>query len=68
MVEASKNPKAFLDGTFVKFESMGKRKTGFVSEVFDDGFAVDTVVHNDKRFPKHNTDYTVFVKTENISQ
>jgi hypothetical protein len=43
---------------------MGKRCTGFVSEVFDEGFAVDMVVHDDKGFPGHNTEYTVFVKTE----
>jgi len=45
---------------------MGKRKTGFVEEVFDDGFAVATVVHDDKGFPLHNTDYVVFVKTEDV--
>ena len=67
MSELTTNPKAYLNGTYVNFERNGKRVTGFVSEVFDDGFAVDIVVHNDGGFPNHNTDYTVFVKTEDAS-
>jgi hypothetical protein len=60
------NHKAYLDGCYVNFERNGKRATGFVSEVFDEGFGVDMVVHDDKGFPGHNTDYTVFVKTEEV--
>lgn len=67
MSELTINPKAYLNGSYVNFERCGKRATGFVSEVFDEGFAVDMVVGNDTRFPHHNTDYTVFVKTENAS-
>lgn len=68
MSESTTNPKAYLNGSYVNFERMGKRCTGFVEEVFDDGFAVATVVHDDKAFPHHNTDYVVFVKTENVSR
>jgi len=68
MSGSTHNPKAYLNGSFVNFERNGKRATGFVSEVFEDGFAVDMIVHDDKGFPKHNTDYTVFVKTEAISR
>ena len=64
MSGSTHNPKAYLNGSYVNFERNGKRATGFVSEVFDEGFAVDMVVHNDKGFPGHNTEYTVFVKTE----
>ena len=64
MSELTTNPKAYLNGSYVNFERNGKRTTGFVSEVFDEGFGVDMVVHNDRRFPLHNTDYTVFVKTD----
>jgi hypothetical protein len=64
MSELTHNPKAYMNGSYVNFMRMGKRCTGFVSEVFDEGFAVDMVVHNDKGFPGHNTEYTVFVKTE----
>ena len=67
MSELTTNPKAYMNGFFVNFERNGKRATGFVSEVFDEGFAVDMVVHNDNRFPAHNTDYTVFVKTASVS-
>tara|TARA_R110000868_G_scaffold36681_3_gene130022 strand:+ start:581 stop:814 length:234 start_codon:yes stop_codon:yes gene_type:complete len=56
------NPKEYLNGSYVNFEHNGKRSTGFVSEVFDEGFSVDMVVHDDKTFPLHNTDYTIFVK------
>ena len=66
MSELTTNPKAYLNGSYVNFECMGKRKTGFVEEVFDDGFAVATVVHDDKGFPLHNTDYVVFVKTGDV--
>jgi hypothetical protein len=66
MSELTTNPKAYLNGSYVNFERMGKRCTGFVEEVFDDGFAVAKVVHDDKAFPLHNTDYVVFVKTENV--
>ena len=68
MSELTRNPKAYLNGSYVNFERMGKRCTGFVEEVFDDGFAVATVVHNDAGFPHHNTDYVVFVKTEDAFQ
>jgi len=66
MSELTTNPKAYLNGSYVNFERNGKRATGFVSEVFDEGFAVDMVVHDDKGFPGHNTDYTVFVKTDKV--
>jgi hypothetical protein len=64
MSELTTNHKAYLNGSYVNFERNGERCTGFVSEVFDEGFAVDMVVHDDKGFPGHNTEYTVFVKTE----
>ena len=66
MSELTSNPKAYLNGTYVHFERNGKRSTGFVSEVFDEGFGVDMVVHDDKGFPGHNTEYTVFVKTDEV--
>ncbi len=68
MSGSSTNPKSYMKDSYVKFKVMGKRKTGFVEEVFDDGFAVATVVHDDRRFPHHKTDYVVFVKTEEAYQ
>lgn len=70
MTELSKNPKAFLNGTYVNFPlpafgkggvRKNKRATGYVSEVFDDGFAVDMIS------TEHGTEYTIFVKTEDVS-
>ena len=64
MSELTSNLKAYMKGSYVNFERNGKRATGFVSEVFDEGFAVDMVVNDDTAFPDHNTQYTVFVKTD----
>jgi len=70
MTELSNNPKAFLNGTYVNFPlpafgkggvRKNKRATGYVSEVFDDGFAVDMISK------EHGTEYTIFVKTEDVS-
>jgi len=70
MSELSLNPKAFLNGMFVNFTlpafgkggvRTNKQATGYVSEVFDDGFAVDMISQS------HNTEYTIFVKTEDVS-
>jgi len=70
MTELSNNPKAWLNGMFVNFPvpafgkggvRENKRANGYVSEVFDDGFAVD--VFNKTQ----NTEYTIFVKTEDVS-
>jgi len=70
MTELSNNPKAFLNGMYVTFPlpafgkggvRKNKRATGYVSEVFDDGFAVDMINKT------HDTEYTIFVKTEDVS-
>jgi len=66
----TENPKAFLNGMYVTFPlpafgkggvRKNKRATGFVSEVFADGFAVDMISKD------HDTEYTIFVKTEDVS-